>query len=208
MAATVVEAGADRDGAVDLAAVGRAAGRQREVAGSASMIAHGCAQRSALARRPVGANARIVLVVLPRFRLPSKRIPSKLVSMMKLTTPATASAPYTDDAPPVRTSARWISDAGMTLRSADWFVLFGSPGIEAAAIDENQRALRTEVAKVDFGRTRRAVRDARRLRGADGRQLVENVFDPGRAGQLHVLVGNDRDRSSGPRGSAAECASR
>ena len=48
--------------------------------------------------------------------------------MMKLTTPATASAPYTDEAPPVSTSARLISDDGMKLRSAAWVVLFGSPG--------------------------------------------------------------------------------
>jgi hypothetical protein len=47
-------------------------------------------------------DARIVLVMLPDARLPSKRTPSNSVSMMKLTTPATASAPYTDEAPPVR----------------------------------------------------------------------------------------------------------
>ena len=65
---------------------------------------------------------------------------------------------------------------------------------EAAAVDQNQRALRTEVAKVDFRGTRCAVRNARRLGGTDGRQLVEDVFDPGRTGKLHVLVVDDRDR--------------
>src|SRR3954451_9303066 len=51
----------------------------------------------------------------------------KFVSMMKLTTPETASAPYTDEAPPVRTSTRLISDDGMKLMSATepWR---GSPG--------------------------------------------------------------------------------
>src|SRR3954449_11638527 len=55
------------------------------------------------------------------------RSPVKFVSMMKLTTPATASAPYTDEAPPVRTSTRLISDDGMKLMSATepWR---GSPG--------------------------------------------------------------------------------
>src|SRR3954470_12134230 len=39
--------------------------------------------------------------------------------MMKLTTPATASAPYTADAPPVRMSTRSTSEVGMKLRSAE-----------------------------------------------------------------------------------------
>ena len=43
---------------------------------------------------------------------------AKFVSMMKLTTPATASAPYTDEAPPVSTSTRLISVDGMKLMSA------------------------------------------------------------------------------------------
>src|SRR5215475_14388802 len=37
--------------------------------------------------------------------------------MMKFTTPATASEPYTADAPPVSTSTREISGAGMALMS-------------------------------------------------------------------------------------------
>ena len=47
----------------------------------------------------------------------SMRTPVNVLSMMKLTTPPTASAPYTDEAPPVSTSTRLISWAGMKLRS-------------------------------------------------------------------------------------------
>ena len=39
--------------------------------------------------------------------------------MMKLTTPATASAPYTAEAPPVRMSTRSTSEVGMKFRSAE-----------------------------------------------------------------------------------------
>src|ERR1700723_1173025 len=46
---------------------------------------------------------------------------------MKLTTPATASAPYTDDAPPVSTSICLISSAGIWLRSALLDVLGVAP---------------------------------------------------------------------------------
>jgi len=46
--------------------------------------------------------------------------------MMKLTTPATASAPYTDDAPPVSTSTRLTSAEGMKLMSDTG--ARGSPG--------------------------------------------------------------------------------
>ena len=114
--------------------------------------------------------------------------------MMKLTTPATASAPYTDDAPPVSTSTRLISDDGMRLRSAAWAGAVRVARRHAAAVDQRQGPLRAEIAKVDFGGTRRAVRHARGLRGADRRQLVEEVFDAGRTGELHVLVGDHRDR--------------
>src|SRR5580658_4167185 len=44
-------------------------------------------------------------------------MPSKCVLRMKFTTPATASAPYTADAPPVRMSTRSISAAGIWLMS-------------------------------------------------------------------------------------------
>ena len=103
---------------------------------------------------------------------------------MKLTTPATASAPYTDEAPPVSTSTRLISDDGMKLRSAAWVVLFGIARHQAAAVDQRQGALRAEVAKIDFGGAGRAVGHARGLRGADRRQLVEQILDAGRARQL------------------------
>src|SRR5258708_30415919 len=44
--------------------------------------------------------------------------PSKFFFMMKLTTPATASAPYTAEAPPVRMSTRSTSEVGTKFRSA------------------------------------------------------------------------------------------
>ena len=191
MAAAVVEAGADRDRAVDRATVGRATGRKRELGLARDGLASAMMSLMWRPAETLGSSWLCCQVL----KLPSNRTPSKLVSMMKLTTPATASAPYTDDAPPVRTSARRISAAGMTLRSADWFVLFGSPGMRRRPLTRTSERFAPKVAKIDFGRTRRAVRNARRLRGADGRQLVENVLDPGRTGQLHVLVGNDRDRS-------------
>jgi hypothetical protein len=50
--------------------------------------------------------------------------------MMKLTTPATASAPYTADAPPVSTSTRSINAAGIWFKSGDAAAFcVGSPGI-------------------------------------------------------------------------------
>jgi hypothetical protein len=53
-------------------------------------------------------------------------MPSKSFFRMKLTTPATASAPYTDEAPPVMTSTRWIAAAGMVLRSTAMVALTGT----------------------------------------------------------------------------------
>src|SRR5512146_2532866 len=58
--------------------------------------------------------------------------PWKWSFMTKLTTPATASAPYTADAPPVRTSTRSTRAIGMLLRSAElapMWLLVASPGI-------------------------------------------------------------------------------
>ena len=49
--------------------------------------------------------------------LPSNCRPSKSSRSLKLTTPATASEPYTADAPPVTISTRWISEGGMTFTS-------------------------------------------------------------------------------------------
>jgi len=53
------------------------------------------------------------LPVMPNFS------PSKSLSRMKLTTPATASAPYVDEAPPVRMSTRFTRKAGMKFRSGE-----------------------------------------------------------------------------------------
>ena len=85
----------------------------------------------------------------------------------------------------------------MTFKSAKQAVLLRIARHHAAAVDQHQRALRAEVAKIDFGGTRCAVRNARGLSGTDRRQLVQNVFDAGRTGELHVLVGNDRDGGCG-----------
>src|SRR3989344_1389166 len=61
----------------------------------------------------------------------STRTPSKFLAMMKLTTPPTAAAPYTAEAPPVRTSTRSIRAEGMKLMSAasEPPRVFGVPGI-------------------------------------------------------------------------------
>ena len=125
MAPAIVEARTNGDRAVEGATVGRASGRQREL----SLAGDCLARLDEVSDVEAIGDVRIILVVLPDAVVAVEPDPFKLVSMMKLTTPATASAPYTDDAPPVRTSARRTSAAGMTLRSADWFVLFGSPGI-------------------------------------------------------------------------------
>ena len=46
--------------------------------------------------------------------------PTNSSSKTKLTTPATASEPYTEDAPPVKTSTLSKSNVGMVLRSAQF----------------------------------------------------------------------------------------
>ena len=116
---------------------------------------------------------------------------------MKFTTPATASAPYTR-----RCAARQDFRAADERRRNDVKVGRQSSAVRVArhhatAVDQDQRALRTEVAKIDFGGTRCAVRHTGSLSSADRRQLVQNVFDAGRTGKLHVLVGNDRDGGCG-----------
>ena len=52
--------------------------------------------------------------------------PEKLRLVMKLTTPATASAPYTADAPPVTRSTRSSSETGTLLVSTTAFRLAGT----------------------------------------------------------------------------------
>ena len=175
MAAAVVEAGADRDGAVERAAVGRAAGRQRELGRARDCLA----SRDDVAHVTALADARIVLVVLP----------DAVVAVEPDTFEAGVHDEVDDARDRVRTVHRRCA-AGQDFGAPDQRrrndVKVGGlvravrvARHEAAAVDENQRALRAEVAKVDFGGTRRAVRNARRLRGADGRQLVEDVFDRG-----------------------------
>ena len=81
MAAAVVEAGADRQVDVERAAVGDAAGRIAEAAG---------VQASGPS---IDRHRAVAVVVLVEAVLGVEAEPSKSVSMMKLTTPATASAP-------------------------------------------------------------------------------------------------------------------
>ncbi len=56
----------------------------------------------------------------------SRSRPWKSFFKMKLTTPATASAPYTDDAPPVMTSTRSIAAAGIEFTSTAIVALTGT----------------------------------------------------------------------------------
>ena len=49
----------------------------------------------------------------------STSIPSMPARVMTLTTPPTASDPYTAEAPSLRTSTRSMTEAGMELRSAE-----------------------------------------------------------------------------------------
>ena len=101
VAAAVVEAGADGEADVPRAAIGDVALRETEIAPVERLL-----------DELVGVVLMIVKAVL-RFEADALEIRS----MMKLTTPATASAPYTDEAPPVSTSTRSIMNAGITLMS-------------------------------------------------------------------------------------------
>ena len=67
---------------------------------------------------------------------------------------------------------------------------------QATAVDQHQRAGRTETAQVDGRRARRAIRQRRRLTGVHLRQRVEQILNLGRARQLDVLAGDGRDRSA------------
>ncbi len=73
----------------------------------------------------------IVVVWLPPCCVSPKRAstdaPSKLSFRMKLTTPPTASAPYTADAPPEMTSTREMADEGIEFTSTTIVGLIGIP---------------------------------------------------------------------------------
>ena len=96
---------------------------------------------------------------------------------MKLTTPATASEPYTDDAPSVSTSMRSTMFAGMS---------FGLPREITVAVDQHQRARRTEAAQADRREPRAAaVVDLRvDVRAGDRRQLLHEIAERQLAGLL------------------------
>ena len=92
--------------------------------------------------------------------------------------------------------------AGSASRARSTSAARTTPGAE----EVGEQVFRVEAAEIPGAHARRGARRAlraaacarrRRPAGADRRQLIEHVFDPGRAGKLYVLVGNDRDRSSG-----------
>ena len=93
--------------------------------------------------------------------------------MMKLTTPATASAPYTDEAPPVSTSTRLTSAEGMKLMSATGDARIAR--LQPAAVDQHQRAGRAEAAQIDRRGAGRAVGNVRALAANDcGSELIRS----------------------------------
>ena len=107
------------------------------------------------------------------------RTPSNFVLMMKFTTPPTASAPYTDEAPPVSSSTRSTSAVGTMLMSEAkrCRAVLRITGAEAAAVDQHQRAVGAEAAQVDGRGAVGAVGDIRALRREHLRQFVDDVFD-------------------------------
>ncbi len=66
---------------------------------------------------------------------------------------------------------------------------------DAAAVDQHQGAGRAEAAKVDRGDADGAVGHARGLTREHLRQLVQQLFRPGRARQLDVLAAHHGDRA-------------
>ncbi len=90
-----------------------------------------------------------------------------------------------------------MSAAGIRLMSAACVTAVRIARSHAAAVDQGQGAVRTEIAKVDFGGARGAVRESGVLVGGGRRKLRQDVLNAAGAGELDVLVGDDRDRSSG-----------
>lgn len=70
-------------------------------------------------------------------------------------------------------------------------------GAEPPAIDQHQRALGAEVAKIDRRGARCVVRQVRALRRSDLWQVVEHFFDKGPAFGLDFEVAHDRHRTDG-----------
>ena len=66
---------------------------------------------------------------------------------------------------------------------------------ETTAVDENERPLGAETAKVQSGRTRRAVGDVRALTCENLRKRVDEIFDAGRTGLSDFCRRNDCDRA-------------
>ena len=67
----------------------------------------------------------------------------------------------------------------------------------ALAVDQDQGALRAEIAKVNGRRARRGIAREVRLTGIDGRQIVQQRADIGRAFELQFLLANGRHRRTG-----------
>ena len=121
--------------------------------------------------------------------------PSKCVLRMKFTTPATASAPYTAEAPPVSTSTRSISAAGIWLMSEKLRPPTAEPGPRRLTVDEHQGALRTQAAQVNGRRAVRAVGGGRVHAREHHGQIVEHVLDARQTGLLQVDRRHGRDRA-------------
>jgi len=70
---------------------------------------------------------------------------------------------------------------------------WGSPGAETAAVDQDQRAGRTQTAQVQIGDTGRVVRRGVALAGMELRQLVQHILDIGGTLVLDFFVADRRD---------------
>ncbi len=108
--------------------------------------------------------------------------PWKLLRSLMLVTPASASAPYTDEAPPVITSMLPMAICGIVLRST---ALEALAPMARRPVHQRERAIDAQAAQVDGGGTGRVLPDARVV---DGARRVE-----------HVAGGRSRRRRRPPR---------
>jgi len=134
------------------------------------------------------------------------RTPWKLLIIMKLTTPATASAPYAgrgaagDDVNALDQSRRngvQVGDRGLRVT-----------GLQAAAIDQHDGPARAEVPQVDGGGAVTIDGLAEVLTTEDLRQRVGQGVDGGRTGDLHVFLADGHAEGCWRSGSVARYANR
>ena len=120
--------------------------------------------------------------------------PSKLSRSLMLVTPASASAPYTDDAPPVMTSMLPMAICGMVLRSMAPEALLGTARRPSISVE---RPVHAQAAQVQHGGAWRELADARVVHRARG---VEHVAGAGTARDVA------RGRQAGDRAGAEQRA--